>query len=67
MRSLTLLPLLLILAACASTQDSADSASEIPTPIEPQIAKDINKAFLDKDLDVGDFTKRFEGESREVF
>ncbi|MFT4539194.1 MAG: ubiquinone/menaquinone biosynthesis C-methylase UbiE, partial [Planctomycetota bacterium] len=54
-------------AACASTQDSADSPSEIPTPIEPQIAKDINKAFLDKDLDVGDFTKRFEGESREVF
>ena len=62
-----LLPLLaLTFTACVS--DSQTRTNEAP-PAAPQVGADakLNKVFLDKNLDVAQFTERFEGESREVY
>lgn len=56
MRNLSLLALLLILLpACASA------------PPEESVRPGINDNFLDPELDAATWTKRFEGESREVY
>ena len=56
----------LLLFGCAGTRPAQSPETDGSTPIEANAASGINAAFLSKDLDVDEFTERFEGESREV-
>ncbi len=51
-----------VLFACA-----APDSSNSPVIAEKSVKPGINKGFLSEKLDVKQFTKRFEGESREIF
>jgi len=55
MPQMRLLALLLLLPACASA------------PPEESVRPGVNANFLDPELDAATWTKRFEGESREVY
>ena len=68
--SLNLLLLLLLpigLTACES-KAPAPAAPPGPPPVleEESVAPGANESFLDPDIDVADYIRRFEGESREV-
>jgi len=60
-RSLALLALLCLAAACASPEAPRS------TPGETSVRPGVNETFLAADLDVDRFVGVFEGESREVF
>ncbi len=52
-----LLPFVFLLAACTTA----------PEPVEESVKPGINESFLDPELDVDEFVKRFEVESREIY
>jgi len=58
--------LLAVVVAFALELGCAGAAPR-PTPSEQSVNPGINETFLANDLDVDSFTKRFEGESREVY
>ena len=65
------LPLVLA-AACAAPAEHVPEGADPPAvveelPLEESVKPGINDRFLAEDLDVAQFVKAFEGESREIF
>jgi ubiquinone/menaquinone biosynthesis C-methylase UbiE len=56
-----------LMNVCCIAQEKASGEPQATTTQEPAVPASINKDFLDPNLSVEDFIKRFEVESREVF
>jgi len=59
--------LALILPACLNAQTEPVGQQQNAETEEVSVKPGINKKFIDPDLDVDSYVKRFEIESREVF
>lgn len=63
--SLLFVPSLLLALACASPAPAAGRDAAAPSA-ETSVRPGVNAPFLAPDVDVGEFVKAFEGESREI-